>query len=106
MQVLKRSNRFTIPRALQRQVRVYQQGVAGKRMPRYLLKCGCCDEKVRDLLGTMAWRLMNEWAPSKIGVTLVPVASDRAAWGAVHRSAQIKVSGQQDASVDARAPHG
>ncbi len=28
------------------QIRVYHKKGAGNRMPRYLLKCGCCDEKL------------------------------------------------------------
>lgn len=47
MKILKRTNRFyhTRPEGYP-QIRVYHKKEAGKRMPRYLLKCGCCDEKL------------------------------------------------------------
>ncbi len=47
MKVLKRTNRFyDTSRFGQPQIRVYHKNGVGKRMPRYLLKCGCCDERV------------------------------------------------------------
>ena len=47
MNVMKRANRFyDTSRFGQPQVRVYHKKGVGKRMPRYLLKCGCCNEKV------------------------------------------------------------
>ena len=47
MKVLKRTNRFyDTSRFGQPQIRVYHKKGVGKRMPRYLLKCGCCDERV------------------------------------------------------------
>ena len=47
MRVLKRTNRFyDTSRFGQPQIRVYHKNGIGKRAPRYLLKCGCCDEKV------------------------------------------------------------
>ena len=47
MQIQKRTNRFyyTRPNGYP-QIRVYHKKGAGKKMPRYLLKCGCCDEKI------------------------------------------------------------
>ena len=29
------------------QIRVYRKKGSGKKMSRYLLKCGCCDEKLK-----------------------------------------------------------
>ena len=45
MEILKRTNRFycTRPEGYP-QIRVYHKEGSGKIMPRYLLKCGCCDE--------------------------------------------------------------
>ena len=47
MQIQKRTNRFyyTRPNGYP-QIRVYHKKETGKKMPRYLLKCGCCDEKL------------------------------------------------------------
>jgi len=47
MNILKRTNRFyyTWPDGYP-QIRVNHKTGAGKKMPRYLLKCGCCDEKL------------------------------------------------------------
>jgi adenine specific DNA methylase Mod len=47
MSILKRNNRFyyTRPDGYP-QIRVYHKKGSGKKMPRYLLKCGCCDEKL------------------------------------------------------------
>ena len=47
MQIQKRTNRFyyTRPNGYA-QIRVYHKKGAGKKMPRYLLKCGCCDENL------------------------------------------------------------
>jgi hypothetical protein len=47
MEILKRANRFyDTHRFGQPQIRIYHKRGMGKRMPRYLLKCGCCDEKL------------------------------------------------------------
>ncbi len=47
MDILKRKNRFyDTHRFGQPQIRVYHKRGKGKQMPRYLLKCGCCDEKL------------------------------------------------------------
>jgi len=47
MDILKRINRFyDTHRFGQPQIRIYHKRGKGKRMPRYLLKCGCCDEKL------------------------------------------------------------
>lgn len=47
MGLLKRSNRvYDTSRFGQPQIRVYHQKGRGKRCPRYLLKCGCCKEKI------------------------------------------------------------
>jgi hypothetical protein len=48
MKVLKRTNRFyDTSRFEQPQIRVYHKKGVGRKMTRYLLKCGCCDEKVK-----------------------------------------------------------
>ena len=47
MNIMRRTNRFyDTSRFGQPQIRVYHKKGARRRMPRYLLKCGCCDEKV------------------------------------------------------------
>lgn len=44
---LKRKNKFyNIERFGQPQIRVYHKKGHGKRSPRYLLKCGCCYERL------------------------------------------------------------
>ena len=47
MKIKKRSNRF-YDTSLYRnpQIRVYHRKGSGKKCPHYLLKCGCCKEKV------------------------------------------------------------
>jgi hypothetical protein len=47
VKILKRTNRFyyTRPEGYP-QIRVYHKEGSRKIMPRYLLKCGCCDEKL------------------------------------------------------------
>ena len=47
MKPLKRNNKlyFVRPEGYP-QIRVYHRKGVGKKMPRYLLKCGCCEEKV------------------------------------------------------------
>ena len=47
MKITLRKNRFyDTSRFGQPQIRVYHKKHLGKRSPRYLLKCGCCDEKI------------------------------------------------------------
>jgi len=47
MKILERSNRFyDTTRFGQPQIRVYHRKGKGKRSPRYLLKCGCCDQRL------------------------------------------------------------
>jgi hypothetical protein len=47
MKVLCRQNRFyDTTRFGQPEIRVYHKKAKGKRSPRYLLKCGCCREKL------------------------------------------------------------
>lgn len=47
MGMLKRNNRFCdTTRFGQPQIRVYHRKSRGQQSPRYLLKCGCCDEKL------------------------------------------------------------
>lgn len=47
MKIKKRSNRFydtslySYP-----QIRIYHKKETGRKSPRYLLKCGCCEEKI------------------------------------------------------------
>ena len=46
-EVPKRTNRFyDTKRFGQAQIRVYHKAGVGKRSPRYLLKCGCCDQRL------------------------------------------------------------
>ena len=47
MKILKRSNRFyDTARYGQPQIRVYHRKGERKKAPRYLLKCGCCGQKL------------------------------------------------------------
>jgi hypothetical protein len=47
MGVMKRRNRFyDTSRFGQPEIRVYHKKGVGKKCPRYLLKCGCCEEKL------------------------------------------------------------
>ena len=47
MKISERSNPFyDIFRFGHPQIRVYHRKGKGKRCPRYLLKCGCCDQKL------------------------------------------------------------
>jgi len=48
--IRKRTNRFYDCRRFGLpQIRVYHRQAAGKKAPRYLLKCGCCEEKLEIL---------------------------------------------------------
>src|SRR3989304_7311138 len=50
--ILKRKNKFYDgSRFGQPQIRVYHRKGTGKKSPRYLLKCGCCDEKIEIYYG-------------------------------------------------------
>lgn len=52
MKIPKRSNRFyDTSRYGYPQIRVYHRKAYGKKSPRYLLKCGCCEEKVEIYYG-------------------------------------------------------
>ena len=47
MKVLKRSNRlYDTARFGQPAIRVYHKKGMGKQSPRYLLRCGCCEERL------------------------------------------------------------
>jgi hypothetical protein len=47
MKIPERSNRFyDTSRFGQPQIRVYHRRRKGKKSPRYLLKCGCCEQKL------------------------------------------------------------
>ncbi len=52
MKVIRRSNKILQKRPEGSwQLRVYHRKKVGKRDPRYLVKCGCCDEKVEIYYG-------------------------------------------------------
>ena len=52
MKIKKRSNRFYDTSLYgYPQIRVYHKRGSGKKCPRYLLKCGCCKEKVEIYYG-------------------------------------------------------
>lgn len=52
MRIKKRSNRFyDTSRYGHPQIRVYHKKGSGKESPRYLLKCGCCEQKVEVFYG-------------------------------------------------------
>ncbi len=110
MQVLKRSNRFyDTSRLGQPQVRVYHKKGVGKRMPRYLLKCGCCDEKVEIYYGDDGLEIngvngtIEDWREILLPLLLIEQHGERYI---DQQKSKADTSGQQDASVDARAPHG
>ena len=47
MKILKRKNKFyNTDRFGQPEIRVYHKKAKGNKSPRYLLKCGCCNEKL------------------------------------------------------------
>ncbi len=47
MRILSRTNRFyDTSRFGQPEIRVFHKKGKGKKCPRYLLKCGCCQEKL------------------------------------------------------------
>ena len=47
MKIGRRSNRFyDTTRFGQPEIRVYHRKGTGKKSPRYLLKCGCCDQRL------------------------------------------------------------
>jgi hypothetical protein len=47
MKISERINRFyDTSRFGQPQIRVYHKKKEGKKCPRYLLKCGCCDQRL------------------------------------------------------------
>ena len=47
LKILKRKNKlYNTERFEQPQIRLYHKKGYGKRSPRYLLKCGCCDERL------------------------------------------------------------
>ena len=47
MKIPERSNRFyDTTRFGQPEIRVYHRKGTGKKSPRYLLKCGCCDQRL------------------------------------------------------------
>ena len=48
MKVLKRRNRFyDTSRFGQPEIRLYHKAGKGKKSPRYLLRCGCCERKLQ-----------------------------------------------------------
>ena len=50
--ILKRKNKFYDgSRFGQPQIRVYHRKGTSRKSPRYLLKCGCCDEKIEIYYG-------------------------------------------------------
>lgn len=52
MKIKKRSNRFyDTSQYGYPQIRVYHKKGSGKKSPRYLLKCGCCEERVEIYYG-------------------------------------------------------
>lgn len=52
MKIKKRSNRFyDTSQYRYPQIRVYHRKESGKKSPRYLLKCGCCEERVEIYYG-------------------------------------------------------
>ena len=52
MRILKRQNRlYDSSRFGQPEIRVHHKAGKGKKSPRYLLKCGCCDQKLQIYYG-------------------------------------------------------
>lgn len=47
MKISERKNKFyNTERFVQPEIRIYHKKGSGKKAPRYLLKCGCCNEKL------------------------------------------------------------
>lgn len=107
MKVLKRTNRFyDTSRFGQPQIRVYHQKGIGKRMPRYLLKCGCCDEKVEICYADDGLEIdgvngtIDDWREILLPLLLIKQDGDRFV---DQLKCKADTIGQQDASADARA---
>ena len=74
MKVLKRQNRFyDTTRFGQPQIRVYHKKGAGKRCPRYLLKCGCCEQKLEVYYAEYGLEIggvngaIEDWRKTRLG---------------------------------------
>ncbi len=54
MKISKRKNKlYNTERFGQPEIRVYHKKGSGKKSPRYLLKCGCCNEKLEIYYSNM-----------------------------------------------------
>ena len=109
MKVPKRSNRFyDTSRFGQPQIRVYHKKGVDKRMPRYLLKCGCCDEKVEIYYGDDGLEIngvngtIEDWCEILLPLLLIEQHGERLI---DQRKSKADTIGPQDALVDARALH-
>jgi len=52
MKIIKRKNRiYDTERFGQPQIRVYHRKRSDNRLPRYLLKCGCCEQRLEIYYG-------------------------------------------------------
>lgn len=104
MDILKRRNRFyDTSRFGQPQIRVYHKKGVGKKMPRYLLKCGCCEEKVEIYYADDGLEIngvngaIEDWREILLPLLLI----DRDGNGYVdQRASVVQTAGHQDASPD------
>ena len=107
MKVLKRTNRFyDTSRFGQPQIRVYHKNGVGKRMPRYLLKCGCCDERVEIHYADDGLEIggvngtIEDWREILLPLLLIEQHGGRLV---DHLEAKADTTAPQDSSGDARA---
>jgi hypothetical protein len=110
MKVLKRTNRFyDTSRFGQPQVRVYHKKGFDKKMPRYLLKCGCCDEKVEIYYADDGLEIngvngaIEDWREILLPLLLIEQDGDRFV---DQRRSKAGTIDQQDAPDDARGSQG
>lgn len=110
MILLKRTNRFyDTSRFGEPQIRVYHKKGARKRMSRYLLKCGCCDEKVEIYYGDDGLEIngvngtIEDWREILLPLLLIEQHGERFV---DQRKSKADTINQQEASVAPRASDG
>ena len=109
MKVLKRTNRFyDTSRFGQPRIRVYHKKGFGKKMPRYLLKCGCCDEKVEIYHADDGLEIngvngaIEDWREILLPLLLIEQDGDRFV---DQRGSKAGTIDQQDAPDDPKTPN-
>ncbi|RMF96989.1 MAG: hypothetical protein D6734_02940 [Candidatus Schekmanbacteria bacterium] len=84
MKIKKRVNRFyDTARYGCPQIRVYHRKGYGKKSPRYLLKCGCCEEKVEIYYDNEALEIngvngsIDDWRDILLPLLLIEKKGDK-----------------------------